>query len=228
MKPAVWSSLLLCGFPSIALESGAQTPVGALAVDERQGDQWGWAVDYETATAAREAALRECGAACSVVLTFDRCGAYATDQDAGSTAAGWAEAYASADAAREAALAECRSRGGGSGCTVRAWGCNGPVIEEGLNLDRADPAADPAGSGGRELRHPARRTVCSVPGRVRRYGGGSRRAAPGRPGIWTVRRPRRCRRRTGRSAVRRRPLRRCRRPRRRPAQSWKACSGSRS
>ena len=132
MKPVVWLSLLLCVFLSIAVESGAQMLVGALAVGER----WGWAVDYETEAAAREAALRECGAGCSVVLTFDRCGAYAADQDAGSTAAGWAEAYASADAARQAALAECRSRGGGSGCTVRAWGCNGPVIEEGLNLDR--------------------------------------------------------------------------------------------
>ena len=32
---------------------------------------------------------------------------------------------------------ECSSRGGGSGCTVRVWGCNGPVVEEGLVLNRA-------------------------------------------------------------------------------------------
>ena len=38
--------------------------------------------------------------------------------------------------ARETALAECGSRGG-SECVVRAWGCNGQVIEEGLALDRA-------------------------------------------------------------------------------------------
>ena len=114
----------------------AQSPVGALAVDERQGDHWGWAVDYETTAAARAVALRECGAGCSVVLTFDRCGAYVADQDNASTAFGWAEAYASADAARQRALAECRSRGG-SGCVVRVWGCNGPVVEEGLGLDRA-------------------------------------------------------------------------------------------
>ena len=88
------------------------------------------------AAAAQARALAECGAGCSVVLTFGRCAAYAADQDADSTA-GWAEAYASASAAQEAALAECRSRGGGSGCIVRAWGCNGPVVEEGLNLDRA-------------------------------------------------------------------------------------------
>ena len=84
----------------------------------------------------REAALRECGAGCSVALTFDRCGAYAADQDNAATAFGWGESYASADGARQRALAECRSRGG-SGCMVRVWGCNGPVVEEGLGLDRA-------------------------------------------------------------------------------------------
>ena len=137
MKAVVCSSLLLCVFPSIAIESAAQTPVGALAIDERQGDQWGWAVDYETASAAQARALGECGTGCSVVLTFGRCAAYAADQDAGSTAVGWAEADASASAAQAAALSECRSRGGGSGCIVRAWGCNGPVVEERLNLERA-------------------------------------------------------------------------------------------
>ena len=71
-----------------------------------------------------------------MVLTFGRCGAYAAEQDAGSTAVGWAESYTSASAAREAALAECGSRGG-SGCVVRAWGCNGQGIEEGLTLDWA-------------------------------------------------------------------------------------------
>ena len=66
----------------------AQSPVGALAIDERQGDQWGWAVDYETAAAAQGMALQECGPGCSVVLTFGRCAAYAADQDANSTAVG--------------------------------------------------------------------------------------------------------------------------------------------
>ncbi|MYN68312.1 MAG: peptidoglycan-binding protein [Acidobacteria bacterium] len=33
-------------------------------------------------------------------------------------------------------MAECRSPGG-AGCLVRAWGCNGPVVEEGLGLDRS-------------------------------------------------------------------------------------------
>ena len=136
MKAVVGPSLLLCVLLGIPVESEAQTPVGALAIDERQGDQWGWSVDYETAAAAQERALGECGPGCAVVLTFGRCAAYAADQDADSTAVGWAEAFATGADARRRALAECRSRGGGSGCIVRAWGCNGPVVEEGLNLDR--------------------------------------------------------------------------------------------
>ena len=137
MRALVRFWLVACVSLCAALPIAAQTPVGALAVDERRGEQYGWAVDYETEAAAWEAALSECGAGCSVVLTFARCGAYAADQDADSTAVGWAESYASADGARQAALSECRSRGGGSGCIVRACGCNGPVVEEGLGLDRA-------------------------------------------------------------------------------------------
>ena len=137
MQASLWLGLVVFASLCMAIPAAAQAPVGALAIDERQGDQWGWAVDYETAAAARARALGECGADCSVVLTFGRCAAYAVDQDADRTAVGWAEAYASADVARQAALAECSSRGGGSGCIVRAWGCNSPVVEEGLNLDLA-------------------------------------------------------------------------------------------
>ena len=137
MQAFLWLGLVVFASFYAAMPAAAQAPVGALAVDERQGDQWGWAVDYETAAAARARALDECGTGCSVVLTFGRCAAYAADQDADSTAVGWAEAYASASAAQAAALSECRSRGGGSGCIVRAWGCNGPVVEEGLSLDLA-------------------------------------------------------------------------------------------
>ena len=72
-----------------------------------------------------------------MVLTFGRCAAYTTDQDAASTAVGWAESFDSSAGARQAALSECSSRGGGSGCTVRVWGCNGPVVEEGLGLNQS-------------------------------------------------------------------------------------------
>ena len=128
--------LVLCALVCTASVASAQTPVGALAIDERQGDQYGWAVDYETAGAAQARALSECGAGCRVVLTFERCAAYAADQDADSTAVGWSESFASLSSAQQAALSACSSRGG-TGCIVRVWGCNGPVVEEGLGLDRA-------------------------------------------------------------------------------------------
>ena len=133
MKTLAGSALVLGATVWMAASAVAQTPVGALAIDERQGDQYGWAVDYETAGSA-QVALRECGSGYSVVLTFERCAAYAADQDADSTAVGWAESYSSSSAAQQAALGQC---GGGSGCIVRVWGCNGPVVEGGLGLDRA-------------------------------------------------------------------------------------------
>ena len=132
VRTVVVPVLAVIVFTSLA---AAQSPVGALAIDERQGDPYGWAVDYETAAAAQGRALQECGPGCSVVLTFGRCAAYAADQDADNTAVGWAESFDSAAGARQAALSECGSRGG-SGCTVRVWGCNGPVVEEGLGLNQ--------------------------------------------------------------------------------------------
>ena len=136
MKSTAGSALVLGAVVWTAVTSAAQTPVGALAIDDRQGDQYGWAVDYETASSARTNALSECGSGCSVVLTFGRCAAYAADREEGSTAFGWAESYDSATGARQGALAECGSRGGSS-CIVRVWGCNGHVVEEGLGLGRA-------------------------------------------------------------------------------------------
>ena len=243
MKALVCSSLVLLVSVCTAVEAGAQAPVGALAIDARQGDQWGWAVDYETATAARSAALSECGSGCSVVLTFGRCAAYAADQDADSTAVGWAESFDSAAGARPAALAECRSRGGGSGCIVRVWGCNGPVVEEGLNLDRAarrriQQGLEAAGfkSWGRgrsvrsadagcdsELAVVARRAGDGVSGR---RGGKSRYGRPAH----LVRQWRRSRgRRRLRSPRRNHRRQRALQPRRlRAARSWRVCSGSQS
>ena len=130
------ASSALVAFACTASMAAAQTPVGALAVDERQGDQYGWAVDYKSAGEAQQRALSKCGSGCSVVLTFTRCAAYAADQDADSTAVGWAESYSSSAEAQQAALTEC-SLQGGTGCIVRVWGCNGPVVEEGLGLNAA-------------------------------------------------------------------------------------------
>ena len=59
MKALVRSWLVVGVSLGAAVPAGAQTPVGALAIDERRGDQYGWAVDYEAEAAAWEAALSE-------------------------------------------------------------------------------------------------------------------------------------------------------------------------
>ena len=75
--------------------------------------------------------------ACLVLCVFGCMAvASAAQTPVDSTAVGWAESYGSAEGARGAALSECGSRGG-SGCMVRFWGCNGPVVKEGLGLDRS-------------------------------------------------------------------------------------------
>ena len=91
MKTHRWSWGVLCTLLCAPPGAGAQSPAGALAIDERQGERYGWAVDYESAEAARDAVLRECGAGCTVVLTFGRCGAYATPGEDAGTIYGWGE-----------------------------------------------------------------------------------------------------------------------------------------
>ena len=147
----LWSCLVVSVSLWTAVAAVAQPRVRALAVDA-SGRAVRLGVDYETTTtaAAQAVALRECG--CSLVLTFGRCGAYAANQDADSTAAGWGQNRMPRLLAREAALHECGSRGG-SGCVVRVWGCNGQVIGEGLNRAvrggwvRSTAAGCPASSG---------------------------------------------------------------------------------
>lgn len=96
---------------------------GALAIDNNQGSQYGFAYDYPNISQAEQRALSECGGGCQVVLQFNSgCGAYASDQSRGSTAFGWG-AESSGSAAQNRALSECKSRGGSS-CVVRSWGCN--------------------------------------------------------------------------------------------------------
>ena len=124
MKSIVLSLVFALASGVLMINAHTQSLVGALAIDGRQGSRYGWAIDYNTVQDARRRALSECGSGCSVVLTFDRCAAYAADQESGSTAYGWAESYDSSQSARQRALAECRSRGG-SQCIVRVWGCNG-------------------------------------------------------------------------------------------------------
>ena len=73
MRTVADSMLVLGALVCTASVASAQPPVGALAIDVRQGDRYGWAVDYETAGAAQARALSECGGGCRVVSQFDTC-----------------------------------------------------------------------------------------------------------------------------------------------------------
>lgn len=97
---------------------------GALAIDENQGDQWGWAAGYSTTFEAQKIALAECGAGCEIVVTFSEgCAAYAADQTQGSTVFGYSYNYATRAQAEQRAMLECRARDG-QACIVRVWGCH--------------------------------------------------------------------------------------------------------
>ncbi len=97
---------------------------GALAIDANQGEQYGFAYNYPDMGQAEQRALSECGNQCAVVLQFETgCGAYAADQQNGSSIYGWGT-DANGGNAQSRAISECQSRGGTS-CMVRVWGCNG-------------------------------------------------------------------------------------------------------
>jgi hypothetical protein len=107
----------------ISLFSAVAQAAGALAIDENQGDQFGFAYDYASESEASDRALAECGSNCSVVQVFSSgCAAYAADQNSGSTIYGWGTSEDGGEA-QSLALQYCVSFGG-TDCIVRSWGCN--------------------------------------------------------------------------------------------------------
>jgi len=116
---------------------------GALAIDGRQGHQWGWAVNHPHQAQADAHALRQCGQGCGIVRRFaDTCAAYAGDQARGSTAYGFADAPTSAQAQTNA-LNFCRHYGGAnSHCVIRVWGCDSV---DPVKTSEPDPELDEAG-----------------------------------------------------------------------------------
>jgi uncharacterized protein DUF4189 len=94
---------------------------GALAVDASQGTRQGASSDQPTVAAARERALAECGAGCTVVVTFHRfCAAFAADRAPGSPS--WGRAGGSTQAeAQDKAIDYCRLYDG-KACQVRVSG----------------------------------------------------------------------------------------------------------
>lgn len=99
----------------------------SLAIDQKTGDQYGWAVNYETQAAADQRALAECekngGDDCHIVLRFTGgCGAYVVERGNNSLY-GWGTADTRI-AAENRAMQEARAVGG-TDLIVRVWGCNG-------------------------------------------------------------------------------------------------------
>jgi hypothetical protein len=117
--PKLVSTFVLLSFAFIV---GGAAPYaegyGALAIDSDDGDQYGWAVNYPSQSAADARARAECGSDCYVAMRFSECAAYAT----GGGAYGYWYA-ADGTTARNGALRECQDRSGGM-CVVRVWGCN--------------------------------------------------------------------------------------------------------
>ena len=128
MKALQRAWLLLGMCLCTAVSASAQPVVGALAIEYSPGDRYGRAVDHETAEAAGAAALRDCGAGCSVELKFERCGAYVGIQNSTGGVGVLAESTVEA---RLAGLWGCMTRSG-MGCVVRVWACNSHVVEEEL------------------------------------------------------------------------------------------------
>lgn len=98
---------------------------GALAIDEKQGVRYGWAIDYPSIELAQKTALQKCGDGCSIVFTFmGGAAAYVADQKKGSTVFAWGRA-ASADKAKKLAIEEAQTLGA-TDPIVRAWGVESP------------------------------------------------------------------------------------------------------
>lgn len=112
----------------VALSAGiAEAQYASLAIDQRAGDQYGWAVNYGSQSEADERALSECednsSEECHIVLRFTGgCGAYVVERG-NSSLYGWGTADTRA-AAENRAMDEARTRGG-QNLAVRVWGCNG-------------------------------------------------------------------------------------------------------
>lgn len=125
-------SILLILFALAVLPAFAQSSsstekgdIASLAIDRKDGDLYGWAINYKSQSEADERARQECaknGGDCHVVLRFQGgCGAYVVERG-NSSLYGWGTADTRATA-ESRALEEARARGG-KDLVVRVWGCN--------------------------------------------------------------------------------------------------------
>ena len=105
---------LLLGFHQQAISAGA--------IAKGAGTRAGYAHGFANTSAASAHALKECGAGCKVIVTFETgCAAMSLDRD--SSAVGAARG-ANRATAENYALGFCRKYGGTS-CYIRTWTCTG-------------------------------------------------------------------------------------------------------
>lgn len=113
--------VVLVAAPSLA--TAQQTLVGALALNS-SSTRYGWAVNYESSSAARQRALSECGSGCRLVATFQGCGALAVESGREvRNAAGWSFDWPTRGQAENGAMQSCVNNGGRS-CRVVVSQCN--------------------------------------------------------------------------------------------------------
>lgn len=125
MKKYLHTLLSFATFALLSTTVLAQNDYGSLAIDARNGDLYGWAINYSSYAEADRRALSECeenGGDCQVVLNFKGgCGVYVVEPG-NPYLYGWGVADTKAEA-QEIAMAEARAQGG-SNLIVRVWGCN--------------------------------------------------------------------------------------------------------
>jgi hypothetical protein len=116
---------------------------GALAVDANRGGRFGYSYNYSNVADARARASKECGANCTVVITFQNtCAAYAADQNSAGDAVGWGWATTK-ETAEKTALNYCQKYGG-TLCQVRVSACESFIAHDARAqlTHEADPPAD--------------------------------------------------------------------------------------
>jgi hypothetical protein len=114
---------------------------GALAIDSYRGPHYGFSYNYSDVAGARARALNECGADCTVVVTFQNtCAAFAVDGSQANGATGWGYA-ASKEQAQNTALSFC-SKYGGKSCFVRVWACESLIGRDGRATREGDPPSE--------------------------------------------------------------------------------------
>ncbi|MBI1184819.1 DUF4189 domain-containing protein [bacterium] len=120
---------------SIVASASTMLPTGdyaSLAIDARNGEFYGWAVNYASYAEADNRALEECrkrGGNCHVVLNFKGGSGVYVVEEGNPYLYGWGVG-ANKTEAENIAMAEARAQGG-SKLLVRVWGCNEtPTVQD--------------------------------------------------------------------------------------------------